>query len=42
MVAVSLRDRAGRREADAQLLALHAPEGLGLGLEPDEEPAVAR
>jgi Na+(H+)/acetate symporter ActP len=42
MVAVSLRDRAGRRAADAQLLALHAPEGLGLGLEPDEEPAVAR
>ena len=37
MVAVSLRDRTGPREATRQLLALHAPEGLGLGLEPDEE-----
>jgi hypothetical protein len=34
MVAVSLADRSGRRAADAQMLALHAPEGLGL--EPDE------
>jgi Na+(H+)/acetate symporter ActP len=33
MVAVSLADRPGRRAADAELLALHAPEGLGLGLE---------
>jgi cation/acetate symporter len=30
MVLVSLRDRAGRRTADAELLALHAPEDLGL------------
>jgi cation/acetate symporter len=37
MVAVSLADQAGRRAADAQLLALHAPEGLGLGLEPEQE-----
>jgi cation/acetate symporter len=37
MVAVSLGDRAGRRTADAELLALHAPEGLGFGLEPDQE-----
>jgi Na+(H+)/acetate symporter ActP len=29
MVAASLADRASRRAADAQLLALHAPEGLG-------------
>jgi cation/acetate symporter len=29
MVLVSLRDRAGRRDADAELLALHAPEDLG-------------
>jgi Na+(H+)/acetate symporter ActP len=36
MVAVSLADRSGRRAADAQLLALHAPEGLGL----DQEPVV--
>jgi cation/acetate symporter len=31
MTLVSLRDRAGRRTADAELLAMHAPEGLGLG-----------
>ena len=30
MVLVSLRDPASRRAADAELLALHAPEGLGL------------
>jgi cation/acetate symporter len=36
MIAVSLRDPRGRRAADAELLALHAPEGLGLGA---EEPA---
>ena len=35
MVLVSLWDRA--RPADAELLALHAPEGLGLGQE--REPA---
>jgi Na+(H+)/acetate symporter ActP len=32
MVVVSLTDRRGRRAADAELLALHVPEGLGLGL----------
>ena len=39
MVAVSLLDRA--RPADTELLALHAPEGLGLGMErePAGEPA---
>jgi Na+(H+)/acetate symporter ActP len=31
MVLVSLRDRAGQRGAAAELLAMHAPEGLGLG-----------
>jgi cation/acetate symporter len=36
MVVVSIRDGRGRRAADAELLALHAPEGLGLG---DEGPA---
>jgi cation/acetate symporter len=40
MVAVSLADRAGRRAADAQMLAMHAPEGLGLGLEPDQADVV--
>jgi Na+(H+)/acetate symporter ActP len=40
MVAVSLADRAGRRHADAQLLALHAPEGLGL--EPAQEEVAGR
>ena len=34
MVVVSLRDRRGRRAADPELLALHAPEGLGVGDEP--------
>jgi Na+(H+)/acetate symporter ActP len=37
MVVVSLRDRGGRRRADAELLAMHAPEGLGLRY---EEPLV--
>jgi Na+(H+)/acetate symporter ActP len=36
MVLMSIRDRRGRRAADPELLALHAPEGLGLG---DDEPA---
>jgi cation/acetate symporter len=36
MVLVSIRDRAGRRAADAELLAMHAPEGLGLGLEQEQ------
>ena len=36
MVLVSLHDRDGRRTADAELLAMHAPEGLGLGLEADD------
>ena len=36
MVVVSIGDRRGRRAADPELLALHAPEGLGLG---DDEPA---
>jgi Na+(H+)/acetate symporter ActP len=40
MVVVSLADRAGRRTADAQLLALHAPEGLGL--EPVQEEVAGR
>ena len=37
MVIVSLGDARGRRRADAELLAMHAPEGLGLGY---EEPLV--
>jgi cation/acetate symporter len=37
MVLVSLHDRARREPADAALLAMHAPEGLGLGY---EEPLV--
>jgi Na+(H+)/acetate symporter ActP len=37
MVLVSLRDRTGRRAADAELLAMHAPEGLGLRLEGEDE-----
>jgi hypothetical protein len=41
-VGVSLADRRGRRTADAELLAMHAPEGLGLGLEPDQEAMVGR
>jgi Na+(H+)/acetate symporter ActP len=40
MVAISLADRRGRRPVDAELLAMHAPEGLGLGLEPDEQTVV--
>jgi hypothetical protein len=40
MVALSLRDRSAPRDADTRLLALHAPEGLGLGLE--EEPVGIR
>jgi cation/acetate symporter len=42
MVAVSLADRPGRRAADAQLLALHAPEGLGLGLEDEPDLSTSR
>jgi cation/acetate symporter len=37
MVLVSLLDRTGRRPADAELLAMHAPEGLGLGLEAEQD-----
>ena len=37
MVVVSLADRGGRRTADAELLAMHAPEGLGL--DPAQEEA---
>jgi hypothetical protein len=37
MVAVPRPPRAGRRPADSQMLAMHAPEGLGLGLEPEED-----
>ena len=37
MVLVSLHDRGGRHTADAELLAMHAPEGLGLGLEAEHE-----
>ena len=36
MALVSLADRSPRRAPNAELLALHAPEGLGLGL-PDED-----
>jgi Na+(H+)/acetate symporter ActP len=36
MALVSLTDRSGRRAPTAELLSLHAPEGLGLGL-PDED-----
>jgi Na+(H+)/acetate symporter ActP len=39
MALVSLAGTPARRPADAELLALHAPEGLGLGLE-DETAAV--
>jgi Na+(H+)/acetate symporter ActP len=41
MVLVSLRDRDGRRRADAELLMLHAPEGLGLAPY-DHAPATLR
>ncbi len=41
MAAVSLLDTRARRPPNAQLLALHAPEGLGLGLEEDEQPVRA-
>jgi hypothetical protein len=37
MVLVSLRDGTRGRTADAELLAMHAPEGLGLRLEADQE-----
>ena len=36
MALVSLADGGARRPPDAELLALHAPEGLGLRLETDE------
>jgi cation/acetate symporter len=41
MAVVSLLDTHARRPPDAELLALHAPEGLGLGLEEDEEAVAA-
>jgi Na+(H+)/acetate symporter ActP len=40
MAVVSLLDRGARRPPDAELLALHAPEGLGLGLEEEDPDAV--
>jgi len=40
MALVSLSDRPARRPPDAELLALHAPEGLGLGLEEEDVDAV--
>ena len=40
MALVSLTDRAPRRAPNAELLALHAPEGLGLGLEDEDVDAV--
>jgi Na+(H+)/acetate symporter ActP len=42
MVVVSLTDRTRRRGVDAQLLALHAPEGLGLEPDPEGSPRIAR
>jgi Na+(H+)/acetate symporter ActP len=42
MVLVSLGDAAARRPPDAELLTLHAPEGLGLGLEAAAPVASAR
>jgi cation/acetate symporter len=41
MTVVSLLDTGARRAPDVELLALHAPEGLGLGLEEDEAPVRA-
>jgi hypothetical protein len=38
MALVSLTDRGGRRPPDAELLALHAPEGLGLRRVEVDEP----
>jgi cation/acetate symporter len=40
MAIVSLLDRRAQRAPDAELLALHAPEGLGLGMEEDDVQAV--
>jgi Na+(H+)/acetate symporter ActP len=40
MALVSLTDRHARRTPIAELLALHAPEGLGLGLEDEDVDAV--
>jgi cation/acetate symporter len=40
MAAVSLLDTQARRAPDAELLALHAPEGLGLGLEEEDPDAI--
>jgi cation/acetate symporter len=41
MAIVSLLDTPARRPPDAELLALHAPEGLGLGLDAEAEPVRA-
>jgi cation/acetate symporter len=40
MAVVSLLDKGAQRPPDAELLALHAPEGLGLGLEEEDPDAV--
>jgi len=40
MALVSLSDGGAKRAPNAEMLALHAPEGLGLGLEHDEIDAV--
>jgi cation/acetate symporter len=40
MALVSLGDAGARRAPDAELLALHAPEGLGLGLEGEDADVV--
>jgi cation/acetate symporter len=40
MALVSLSDKRAQRAPDAEMLALHAPEGLGLGLEDEELDAV--
>jgi Na+(H+)/acetate symporter ActP len=42
MVLGSLLDRRGVPDVEASLLALHAPEGLGLGLEPARDTVPAR